>query len=131
MKKLIEQYKYILISCASVAVVLLVWYIAIDVMKLAKSSVFPGLEKTVDTFLTKLVEKKPDGATLGQHLLESLKVCLMGYSIGALLGVPLDRHGLEQVVRLAGPPGIRPNPAGTGPGLDTYVYPDFRDRNRS
>ena len=89
MKKLIEQYKYILISCASVAVVLLVWYIAIDVMKLAKSSVFPGLEKTVDTFLTKLVEKKPDGATLGQHLLESLKVCLMGYSIGALLGVPL------------------------------------------
>ena len=49
MKKLIEQYKYILISCASVAVVLLVWYIAIDVMKLAKSSVFPGLEKTVDT----------------------------------------------------------------------------------
>ena len=89
MKKLIEQYKYILISCASVAVVLLVWYIAIYVMKLAKSSVFPGLEKTVDTFLTKLVEKKPDGATLGQHLLESLKVCLMGYSIGALLGVPL------------------------------------------
>ncbi len=69
--------------------VLLTWYFLIDVMKLTKSSVFPGLEKTVDTFLTKLVEKKPDGATLGQHLAESLKVCMLGYSIGALAGIPL------------------------------------------
>lgn len=89
MKKILNQYKYLLISCVSVLAVLLLWYLLIDVMELTKSSVFPGLGKTFQTFLTKLVDKKPDGATLGQHLLESLKVCLMGYSIGAILGIPL------------------------------------------
>lgn len=89
MKEKLKQYKYFLISCASVGMVLLIWYILIDVMKLTKSSVFPGLEKTVHTLFVKMVDKKPDGATLIQHLMESLKVCLLGYSIGAVLGVPL------------------------------------------
>ena len=80
---------YMAVSCLSVLTVLLIWYLLIDVMKITKSSVFPGLVKTFDTFLSKLVETKPDGATLGQHLLESLKVCLLGYSIGAILGIPL------------------------------------------
>ena len=80
---------YMAVSCMSVLAVLLMWYLLVDVMEITKSSVFPGLVKTFDTFLSKLVETKPDGATLGQHLLESLKVCLMGYSIGAILGIPL------------------------------------------
>lgn len=88
MKKL-SRYKYFLISCLSVLLVLLVWYILIDVMKLTKSSVFPGLEKVCNTFVQKLTQKKPDGATLGEHLMESLKVCLLGYSIGAVLGIPI------------------------------------------
>lgn len=89
MAKIIKKYRYFIISCLSVAIVLLLWYVLIDVMKLTKNSVFPGLEKTISTFLKKLVEKKPDGATIGQHLLESLKVCLLGYSIGAIIGIPL------------------------------------------
>lgn len=89
MKNFWKKYQYLLISCASVAAVLLVWYVLIDVMRLTKNSVFPGVEKTFQTFMAKLVEKKPDGATLGQHLQESLKVCLLGYSIGAALGIPL------------------------------------------
>ena len=68
MKNFWKKYKYLLISCASVAAVLLVWYILIDVMKLTKNSVFPGVGKTFQTFVVKLTEKKPDGATLGQHL---------------------------------------------------------------
>ena len=77
MKNFWKKYKYLFISCASVAAVLLVWYILIDVMKLTKNSVFPGVGKTFQTFVVKLTEKKPDGATLGQHLQESLKVCLL------------------------------------------------------
>ena len=46
MKNFWKKYKYLLISCASVAAVLLVWYLLIDVMKLTKNSVFPGVEKT-------------------------------------------------------------------------------------
>ena len=63
---------YMAVSCMSVLAVLLMWYLLVDVMEITKSSVFPGLVKTFDTFLSKLVETKPDGATLGQHLLESL-----------------------------------------------------------
>lgn len=88
MKKL-NRYKYFLISCMSVLLVLLVWYILIDVMKLTKASVFPGLGKVCKTFVLKLTQTKPDGATLGAHLMESLKVCLLGYSIGAVLGIPI------------------------------------------
>ena len=37
----------------------------------------------------KLTTKAPDGATLPVHLMASLKVCLLGYGLGALVGVPL------------------------------------------
>lgn len=89
MKKFLNKNKYFLISCLSVALCLLAWYIMIDVMQLTKSSVFPGLKKMITTTLRKLVETKPDGATLGGHLLESLKVCMLGYSLGAVVGIPL------------------------------------------
>lgn len=89
MKKFLTKNKYFLISCLSVALCLLAWYILIDVMKLTKNSVFPGLGKMVNTTLRKLVETKPDGATLGGHLLESLKVCMLGYSLGAVVGIPI------------------------------------------
>lgn len=89
MKKNDNRYKYFLISCLSVIVVIALWYILVDVMKVVKSSVFPGVGKVCSTFVTKLTSKKPDGETLPQHLFESLKVCLMGYSIGAVLGIPI------------------------------------------
>ena len=53
---------YMAVSCMSVLAVLLMWYLLVDVMEITKSSVFPGLVKTFDTFLSKLVETKPDGA---------------------------------------------------------------------
>ena len=89
MKKKDNRYIYFLISCLSVIAVIVLWYVLVDVMKITKASVFPGVEKVCTTFVSKLTSKKPDGATLPQHLLESLKVCLMGYSIGAVLGIPI------------------------------------------
>ena len=47
------------VSCMSVLAVLLMWYLLVDVMEITKSSVFPGLVKTFDTFLSKLVETNP------------------------------------------------------------------------
>ena len=89
MKNFLKKYRYFLISCLSICVCLLVWYLLIDVLKLTKSSVFPGLKKLVNTFISKLTQTKPDGATLFEHLAESLKVCLLGYSLGAVAGIPL------------------------------------------
>lgn len=90
MKGFLKKYKYIFLSCLSVLAVLLVWYVCCDVLHLTKSAVFPGPVKCVQTFIKKLTTKAPDGATLPVHLMASLKVCLLGYGLGALVGVPLE-----------------------------------------
>ncbi|WP_407925638.1 hypothetical protein [Gemmiger gallinarum] len=56
--------KYILISCASVCLVLLVWFVCINVLHLKSETVFPGPVKVFETFVEKLYTKAPDGATL-------------------------------------------------------------------
>lgn len=81
--------KYILISCASVCLVLLVWFICINVLHLKSETVFPGPVKVFETFVEKLYTKAPDGATLLQHLWSSIRVALFGYALGAVVGVPL------------------------------------------
>ena len=88
-KKKTGSIKYFIISCLSVALVLGLWFVLTDIMHLTKNSVFPSLTKTVSTFIKKFYDTKPDGATLPMHALESLKVCLMGYCIGAVLGIPI------------------------------------------
>lgn len=81
--------KLMMLSCLSILCVLLVWWLYCDVFKLVPKSVFPGPEKIVGTFMNKFVSTKPDGATLLGHAWASLKVCLLGYSIGAVIGIPL------------------------------------------
>lgn len=81
--------KYILISCASVCLVLLVWFVCINVLHLKSETVFPGPVKVFETFVEKLYTKAPDGATLLQHLWSSIRVALFGYALSAVVGVPL------------------------------------------
>ena len=81
--------KYILISCASVCLVLLVWFVCINVLHLKSETVFPGPVKVFETFVETLYTKAPDGATLLQHLWSSIRVALFGYALGAVVGVPL------------------------------------------
>lgn len=83
------ELKYTLISLASVCIVILIWYLCINVFHLKSESVFPGPVKVLKTFVKKLQERSPDGATLLQHLLQSLKVAFTGYGFGILAGVPL------------------------------------------
>lgn len=77
------------VSCASVLTVILIWYVYINVLHLKSETVFPGPVKVLRTFVQKLHIKAPDGATLGQHLWSSIKVALLGYFLGAVVGVPL------------------------------------------
>ena len=81
--------KYLLISVLSVCVGIFVWWRVTDGLGLFRSNVLPSPVKVCQTFLKKWVETKPDGATLLQHLVASLKVALGGYLIGALVGIPL------------------------------------------
>ena len=89
LRKFISRHKYKLLSCLSVGVVLLTWYICVDIMGLVRPSAFPKLSKSISTFFAKFSESAPDGATLIVHFANSIKVALLGYSMGVVIGVPL------------------------------------------
>lgn len=89
MKKKRFEIKHILISCLSILVVIAVWYLLINVLHLKKETVFPGPVRVFNTFIKKLSAKAPDGATLIQHLFSSIRVALLGYALGAVVGIPL------------------------------------------
>lgn len=81
--------KYTIISCCTVLFVLAAWYVCINVLHLKQETVFPGPLTVAKTFVQKMTSKVPDGATLPTHLMGSLKVALLGYSLGVLFGVPM------------------------------------------
>lgn len=89
MKSKKKNLKYTMISVCTVVAVLLIWYVCINVLHLKQETVFPGPLTVVKTFVQKLYTKAPDGATLFMHLAASLKVALLGYFLGVLVGVPL------------------------------------------
>ena len=89
MKKTKKKTKYLLISTASILTVIFVWFLCINVFHLKSELVFPGPAKVFQTFIQKMTTKAPDGATLPQHLWASIRVALLGYALGALVGVPL------------------------------------------
>lgn len=81
--------KYTIISICTVLILLVVWYVCINVLHLKRETVFPGPLTVAKTFVQKMTTKAPDGATLPVHLMGSLKVALFGYAMGALFGVPM------------------------------------------
>lgn len=89
MKENGKKMKYLAVSCASICVVILIWYLCINVLHMKSETVFPGPVKVFKTFVQKFYTKAPDGATLQQHLWASIKVALFGYALGAVVGVPL------------------------------------------
>ena len=84
-----NKMKYFCISVVSVCTVILIWFLCINVFHMKSETVFPGPVKVFNTFLDKLHTKAPDGATLQAHLWSSIKVALLGYALGAIVGVPL------------------------------------------
>ena len=81
--------KYFWISAASVGATVLVWHLCTDVFEIKPPDIFPGPREVFDTFVTKLHSRRPDGATLIGHLGSSLYVTMVGYLLGAVVGVPL------------------------------------------
>ena len=81
--------KYTLISIASVAVGIFIWWLVTDGLGLFRSNVLPSPVKVFETFVRKWYQTKPDGATLLQHIGASLQVALSGYVLGAVIGIPL------------------------------------------
>jgi len=89
MKKKNSTYIHVLISCLSLLVILIAWYVCINIFHIKSELVFPGPIKVINTFFKKMYVKAPDGGTLFQHLFASVKIALLGYLLGVIIGVPL------------------------------------------
>lgn len=81
--------KYSMISVIAVLLALTVWELCTDIFHLVPSYALASPVKVVKSFLFKLTNTAPDGSTLPEHIWTSLKVALIGYGIGAVVGIPL------------------------------------------
>jgi len=84
-----ETRKFAAISVCSLAIFFLSWYIATGVLHLVPDYALPSPVQVLRAFIAKLTKRAPDGATLFQHIMASLKVALSGYFLGAVVGIPL------------------------------------------
>lgn len=81
--------KRCIIAIATFAILFLLWYLLTDVFSVIPQLKLPGPTKVLDTFVTKMTKKTPDGATLPAHIWASLKVALLGFGLGTIIGLPL------------------------------------------
>lgn len=84
-----EKSKHMLMSVASVASFIGIWYILTAVLHIVPSKTLPDPLKVFQTFVTKLYSSNPDGATLIEHTISSLRIALSGYGLGIIIGLPL------------------------------------------
>jgi len=84
-----KSIKYKLISALSITIFLLIWEIATDVLHIKPSFVLPSPIKVFHVLIVKMTSTSPDGSTLPIHILASLKVALLGFLSGAIVGSPL------------------------------------------
>lgn len=81
--------KHLILSITSLVVSIGIWWILTDVLKLTSPTTLPGPFRIMRTFVRKLTDPNPDGATLFGHLNSSLRIALSGYFLGVVIGVPL------------------------------------------
>ena len=80
---------YWILSILSIIVFGAIWWLCCDVLKMTSSATLPGPVTVAKTFIAKLTSNAPDGATLPQHILSSLKIALGGWAMGIIIGTPL------------------------------------------
>jgi len=81
--------RYIIISISSIMIFLLVWEILTDVMHVAPAYALPSPLKVFKSFIQKFYTTAPDGATLMEHVADSLVTTLLGFFSGSVIGIPL------------------------------------------
>ena len=88
MKKKIFN-KYTLISLLSLGGFLLLWYMVTDGLGIFPPQALPGPQKIVTTMIRKFTRRAPDGGTMPEHIWASLKLAMYGFSLGAVIGIPV------------------------------------------
>lgn len=85
-KKEISKTRYTLYSIATVCLFLIIWEVA---ARTGIVKILPSLTTIFKTFVTKLSDVRPDGATLQTNILVSLQIACTGLFLAIVIGVPL------------------------------------------
>lgn len=88
MKKKAKK-NYLWLSILSILIFVGIWWMATDVLQLTTSNTLPSPGNVAKTFIAKMKNTAPDGATLPQHIMASLGVAMSGYFVAVLIGTPL------------------------------------------
>jgi NitT/TauT family transport system permease protein len=83
-----EQFKLQLIAVLSVVCFILIWEVVVKT-GLVNARTLPAPSKVIQSLIVKTHSKAPDGNTLMQNIVASLKVALSGFLIAVVLGIPL------------------------------------------
>lgn len=84
-----KQKKYFLVSVMSILLFFAMWYLCTEVFQLFPAQGFPSPVKVFNSLCKKLVSRPPDGSTLLEHTVASLKLVLYGFLLGAVIGIPV------------------------------------------
>lgn len=82
------QWKYLLLSIIGLAVFFAGWEIAVRTGLISSRSL-SAPSTVIQTFIAKLTQTKPDGATVIAHFVTSFRLALTGFFVAVLIGVPL------------------------------------------
>lgn len=83
-----EKTKYLLLSVLGLVVFFGLWEVSVRCGWVSDRTLSPPSE-VIKTFFYKLTNVNPDGSTLPQHFLQSLKLALCSFGLAVIIGVPL------------------------------------------
>lgn len=86
--KLSEKKKTLYRSAAGLSCFFLIWELVVR-LGLVSSRRMSTFTEVIATFITKLTDADPDGATIIEHFTASFSVAISGFALAALIGVPL------------------------------------------
>ncbi len=79
----------LILSVLSIVIFIAIWFFCCDILKLTDETTLPGPFSVMETFIKKLNSTAPDGATLIEHIGASLKVAMLGWIMGVVIGTIL------------------------------------------
>ena len=83
-----NRIKYLSMSIAGLIVFFGLWEISVRLGWVSNRTLSPP-SAVIQTFVFKLTNVNPDGSTLPQHFLQSLKLALSSFVVAVIIGVPL------------------------------------------
>lgn len=87
-KKYIKVIGNALLSISAIVILLIVWQLVVQTGLVSSRKLAPPTA-VVSTFIAKLTDKNPDGATLFVHFWSSFKLAISGFVMACVVGVPL------------------------------------------